>query len=335
MPSSRPTYLEGEDIEFYVDIDSKYLTDYERLFAYAYFDDYHHLLTSTESEFIQMEPDAANSRVKIHIANAVTANPDIMPVGIWALEIMTVYNETEYRAIYQNLKQFEIKKSYIVFSGDVFINQNIKMAIQQLNHYRGETITFRFTGDDTYIFNGTGAQYFEVYVYPDGMNVSDPANKDKIIRVTSLETTPSESECYVEPVQDENAVDVIIPHGISSSDKMPAGKFTVELRYGDTKRSVILRNNAFTVIEAASELTWVSTPVIAGTTPFSTSTSVTITCSTPDASIYYTTDGSTPSISGTAYTQAITLNATTTIKAIAVKNGVSSTIATQTFTKNE
>lgn len=256
MPSSRPTYLQGEDIEFYVDIDSKYLTDFERLFAYAYYDEDHHLLTSTEGEFIQMEPDVENSRVKIHIANAVTANPDIMPVGVWTLEIMTVYNETEYRAIYQNLKQFEIKKSYIVFSGDVFINQNIKMAIQKLNHYRGETITFRFTGDDTYVFNGEGAQYFEAYIYPDGLNVSDPANIDKIIRVTSSDTTESTDHCYVEFVEDMNAADVIIPYEVSSSDIMPAGTYTVELRYGSTKRSVILRNNAFTVIASASEVDW-------------------------------------------------------------------------------
>ena len=181
-----------------------------------------------------------------------------MPVGVWTLEIMTVYNETEYRAIYQNLKQFEIKKSYIVFSGDVFINQNIKMAIQQLNHYRGETITFRFTGDDTYVFNGEGAQDFEVYVYPDGLNVSDPANQSKIIRITSddTESSPSVGNGYTKPVEDENAVDVIIPYDVSSGSKMPAGKFTVELRYGETIRSVILRNNAFTVIEAASEINW-------------------------------------------------------------------------------
>ena len=256
MPSSRPTYLQGEDIEFYVDIDPKYLTDFERLFAYAYFDDSHHLLTSTQGEFIQMEPDVENSRVKIHIANAVSANPDIMPVGVWTLEIMTVYNETEYRAIYQNLKQFEIKKSYIVFSGDVFINQNIKMAIQQLNHYRGETITFRFTGDDTYVFNGDDAQDFEVYIYPDGLDVSDTANQSKIIRVQSKDTTVSTDHCYVAPVEDMNAADVIIPYGVSSSDIMPAGTYTVELRYGSNIRSVILRNNAFTVIASASEVNW-------------------------------------------------------------------------------
>jgi len=79
----------------------------------------------------------------------------------------------------------------------------------------------------------------------------------------------------------------------------------------------------------------VATPVIAGTTPFTTSTEVTITCATDGASIYYTTDGSTPTSASTAYTQAFTLTATTTVKAIAIKNGVSSEVATKTFTKQD
>lgn len=77
----------------------------------------------------------------------------------------------------------------------------------------------------------------------------------------------------------------------------------------------------------------VSAPSINGTTPFETSTSVTMSAES-GAEIRYTTDGSQPSANSTLYSAAITLTATTTIKAIAIKDGVSSEVATSTFTKS-
>jgi hypothetical protein len=73
-----------------------------------------------------MDVDKPNSRVKVHIDKKATSNPDIMPIGTWALEIMSVDKDTKHWSIYQNLKQFDLKKSYIVLSGDTYINQNIK-----------------------------------------------------------------------------------------------------------------------------------------------------------------------------------------------------------------
>lgn len=77
----------------------------------------------------------------------------------------------------------------------------------------------------------------------------------------------------------------------------------------------------------------VAAPVISGTTPFEETSSATITCTTPGASIYYTVDGSTPTSASTAYTEAIALTDTTTVKAVAVKDGVSSAVTTKVFTK--
>ena len=51
-------------------------------------------------------------------------------------------------------------------------------------------------------------------------------------------------------------------------------------------------------------------------------TSVTISCATEDAKIYYTTDGSEPTASSTEYTDAISVTAAVTLKAIAVKSGM-------------
>lgn len=74
-------------------------------------------------------------------------------------------------------------------------------------------------------------------------------------------------------------------------------------------------------------------PVIAGTTPFESTTEVTITAS-KDAVIYYTTNGDTPTTESTQYTEAITLDATATVKAIAVLGGTTSDVASKTFTKS-
>ena len=62
--------------------------------------------------------------------------------------------------------------------------------------------------------------------------------------------------------------------------------------------------------------------------------SVIITCATEGATIYYTTDGSAPDNTKTLYESAINVEATTTIKAIAIKDDKSSVVASATFTIN-
>ena len=62
-------------------------------------------------------------------------------------------------------------------------------------------------------------------------------------------------------------------------------------------------------------------------------TTVTISCDTDGATIYYTTDGSTPTTSSSEYSGAITINKALTIKAIAVKDGMAnSDVASATYT---
>ena len=76
-----------------------------------------------------------------------------------------------------------------------------------------------------------------------------------------------------------------------------------------------------------------ASPTISGTTPFAETTSVSM--SGPDgAEIRYTTDGSTPTAESTLYSAPITLSDSATVKAIAIKDGQSSEVASKTFTKS-
>ena len=83
-----------------------------------------------------------------------------------------------------------------------------------------------------------------------------------------------------------------------------------------------------------SQAQTLAAPTISGTTPFAETTSVSM--SGPDgAEIRYTTDGSTPTAESTLYSEAFTLSDTTTVKAVAIKDGESSEVASKLFTKGE
>ena len=77
----------------------------------------------------------------------------------------------------------------------------------------------------------------------------------------------------------------------------------------------------------------ISAPTITGELEFVGSTQVSITASASD--IYYTTDGTTPTTSSNKYTAPFTINATTIVKAVAHKDGISSSVAEKKFTKRE
>ena len=73
-------------------------------------------------------------------------------------------------------------------------------------------------------------------------------------------------------------------------------------------------------------------PTISGKTSFSDSTTVSL--SGPDgADIYYTLDGSTPTAESTMYSEEFGLSETTTVKAVAIKDGQSSQVVSKIFTK--
>ena len=149
--------------------------------------------------------------------------------------------------------------------------------------------------------------------------------------VTPFETSTSVSMSAESGAEVHYTVDGSTP---TASSPLYSAPFT--LNATTTVKAIAIKEGATSSV-ANKTFTKSSTPVvnapsITGTTPFQESTQVTMTAES-GAEIRYTTNGSNPSASSSLYSGPITLNATTTVKAIAIKNGVTSSVASQTFTK--
>ena len=119
----------------------------------------------------------------------------------------------------------------------------------------------------------------------------------------------------------------------TKTDCAPNTEYTgyVRIPETDTQKASAVTSST----QTAPKLT-VAAPVFKpdGATSFRGTQTVEISCATPGASIYYTTDGTTPTSTGTIYSGAISLTSTTTIKAIAVKVDMNdSAVAEATFTR--
>ena len=103
-----------------------------------------------------------------------------------------------------------------------------------------------------------------------------------------------------------------------------------------------IRSRSNSVYLSSIELEWApasETPTVAipnispGTGTYTCSQTVSITCETPEAAIYYALDGNDPTTSSTLYTDPITISADATLKAIAVASNMeNSAVATANYT---
>lgn len=113
-----------------------------------------------------------------------------------------------------------------------------------------------------------------------------------------------------------------------SKNSTPAAQF-YNKSYMETSVENITQNTDGTISFNYVGLSNVATPTFspkAGV--YTEAQSVTISCETEGATIYYTLDGTTPTASSTPYTEPIYVDATTTIKAIAIADGEESAMAT-------
>jgi len=108
----------------------------------------------------------------------------------------------------------------------------------------------------------------------------------------------------------------VTEYAISGYVKTTLGNQTVTVTY-------IGKTATFTVNVIDNSKQTVATPAAnpaAGT--YNSAQSITLSCATTNATIYYTTNGNTPTETSSLYSGAISIAATTTLKAIAVKEGM-------------
>ena len=162
--------------------------------------------------------------------------------------------------------------------------------------------------------------------------------------VSKTTTNATSSTWYVEVSSDGSSWDEITTQDATS---MTAGSWTkVQCDIVDGSDDpyenvyVRIRYAGSTAVRTIDDITLtevmpVATPtfsVDAGT--YTSVQSVTITCGTAGATIYYTTDGSDPTSSSTEYTSAVSIDHSCTLKAIAIKGDDESNIASAAYTIN-
>jgi len=118
--------------------------------------------------------------------------------------------------------------------------------MEQLNFYTGETIDFVLEGDETFNVGSGDSTPFMVFVYKDKVG-SDSKNFDglKIIDSRDTEKSIQYGDGFVQRVEN-NVAHCILPYNVTQV--MDTGTYTVEVLYGNSRRSVFMRNFAFALV---------------------------------------------------------------------------------------
>ena len=233
-------------------------------------------------------------------------------------------------------------------SGDYNTYQNITLSCAT----SGATIKYTTDGSSPSATNGTVystpvpitvSTNLKVYAFKYGMTDSDMATSTVTIHLLDV-AAPSFSPVAGTYNTTQSVAITSTTSGASiyytTNGDTPTASSTlytgaISVAANTTLKAIAIKNEMNNSAVTSGNYTInCATPVL---TPaggaFGTPQSVTMTTVTPGASIYYTTDGSTPSVSSTLYNGTITVGVSSTIKAIAIKNNMgNSTVATESYT---
>jgi Chitobiase/beta-hexosaminidase C-terminal domain/Bacterial lectin len=182
---------------------------------------------------------------------------------------------------------------------------------------------------------GTPTLSSETYGYPGSTpSISANGTTQGIVWSIDSEAYTTNGPAVLQAHNASNVATTLYSSATNSSrdNPGPAVKFTVPtVVNGKVYVGTATQISVFGLLNGTQQA---ATPVITpGTESFTGSISVSITDSTPGATIYYTTNGTTPTTSSTQYSGSITVSSTETINAIAsASNYLVSPMATATYT---
>ena len=177
----------------------------------------------------------------------------------------------------------------------------------------------------------------------DGNAISGAAVTARCGGVEYATATSDEHGIYaltIPPTKSANSSEIYVVDAVhaeytsTGTRAFAASQTTSDTVSGNTVSSTGKNSNSYgnDITMEAKDLPKLATPESDTAAEFETSASVTLTCATNGAAIYYTLDGTTPSESSTLYTGPIELTRTTTVKARAILSGYArSDVFTRTF----
>ena len=208
------------------------------------------------------------------------------------------------------------KKDHVLLQGQTFSGELTVAAIKYNNLY-SEITSFVEGGE----FTGSGAEVAPESVTLAQLSGEYDAWQNAYVQISNL-TVVSQNSKNINVTDGTNTYVVYDNTGnisVSANDVITA-KGTIT-KYGTTEELKVWAATDLTV-----ESTAVATPEIT-----CSSNTVTITCATEGATIYYTTDGTDPTTASAVYSAPFAITATVTVKAIAVKSGLTNSgIANET-----
>lgn len=220
-------------------------------------------------------------------------------------------------------------KGMILYNGagnmGLVVGNTLSGTVQRsLKLYNGAAELDGFTTDG--LTKGTASVPAVQELDADGIGALSGVNTGALIKISGACTEES-SKLYVAGVQLYNSLFAYTAPTAGNNYNITG----VYVQYNSTKE--ILPRSAADIDEIVDP-DKVATPTFSPAGgEYDEAQSVTIACATEDATIYYTIDGTNPSTSSSVYSSAIAVSETTTIKAFAVKDGMTdSDIASATYT---